>query len=252
MCRHTSRGARGRCRRCAAGTATFAAAGDPSAPAASRETVRSTWGRSCGLVLPFKVARFDLPRLPPVLERELGPDGAVLALAVEVPTGAAALGPDALLELLLDHIVELTLRLCGGIRGNGAAPVHLLEHVDDELRLLLDHEDHRVVSECGVGAKHEVQVRETVDCHTHVCLDAVLLELLRQVETAAAANAEVVERVDDVEAGAINDHVGVMDIAGLVDHARWGYLGDALGVELDIVAVERLSLIHISEPTRPY
>ena len=78
-----------------------------------------------------------------------------------------------------------------------------------------------------------------VDRHAHVGLDAVLAELRGQVDAVLALDVEVVERVDDVEAGAVDDDVGlVLDAVG-VDDAVGDDLGDAVGAELDVVAQER-------------
>ncbi|SBT57315.1 hypothetical protein POVWA1_081120 [Plasmodium ovale wallikeri] len=132
----------------------------------------SCWARvsTSGRLLPREVLGLDLAGHPPVAEGEARPDGAVLALAVEVPAGAAALAPHALADLLLQGVVELALGLRGRLDGLRAALVHLVEHREDPLRLLLDHEHDRVVAEGRVGAEQEEEVREVGDRDAQVGL----------------------------------------------------------------------------------
>src|SRR5690606_16663937 len=186
-----------------------------------------------------EITGFELAGPHPVPPGEAWPYGAVDALRVEIPAGAATTRPDAFRELALDVGVELGLRVGTDLDGVGPVVLHVTYGLGDVADLLLDHEDHRVVPEPGVGAEEEEQVRVAGDRDAEVGLHALLGPLLAEVDAMRADDVEVVEGVGDAEAGPVDDGVHFAFRPGLVDDAGLGDLGDTVGDDFDVVARQR-------------
>src|SRR5229473_2868379 len=97
------------------------------------------------------VTRGDAPGLPAIVERKTRPDCYVPTFFILIPTSATARLPDCRLQPFLDLSVEGRLDVVFHVDRFQTLSPHEAETTHDVCDLRLNHNDHRLVAETGMG-----------------------------------------------------------------------------------------------------
>src|SRR6185312_14226576 len=138
------------------------------------------------------------------------PQHAVVAVLVEVPTGATAGVPHRVTEPVLQPVVVRILCCAGGCQGLGAGLVHGLDRLYDVMDLRFDHVDHRVVPQPRVGAQQEEHVRHIGYRRAPVRYWALTIPSVTEVLPVEPLDLDIPERVGHVKAGGVHDHIDLL------------------------------------------
>src|SRR6056297_3840772 len=103
----------------------------------------------------------ETPRQPPESGREARPQrGVAAAHRVKIPAAAAAAVPYRAREPLLQPVIPGALGVLAHLDHAGAAALHPLQRAHHVADLALDHQDYRVVTQCGVRPEQGEEIRE--------------------------------------------------------------------------------------------
>ena len=111
----------------------------------------------------------------------------------------------------------------------------MAEGLQDPLDLPLHHEDHRVVAQAGVGAQQHEGVGEARHGEAQVGAGSAVPGL-GEIPALQPGQAQAAEGIVDGEAGTPDQHVELVVIAALEDHAGLVDGGDGRGAQRHVVA----------------
>ena len=186
----------------------------------------------------FVVVEVELLGVAAEAQRRPRVDRRVAAGRVDVVARASAVVPDGAAQRVLNFGVPDVLDVLLDLDASRADPLCGLDPADDVVGEQLDQRADRAVAVADVRAEHHEGVRVAVDRDRLVGVGAALPELGEHLAVATAhALGDV--GVGDLEAGRVDDHVGLVVHAGAVDQAGRRDLGDAVRDDLRVVRGDR-------------
>src|ERR1700731_2219663 len=174
------------------------------------------------------------PRSALVSDHRSGPDHrAFSGSRVLIPTAAAAGLPHPSSQPLSQLVHKALLRGFLDFHDSAATFAHQAKAVHHVADLGFAHEDHRIVSQPGVGAKQYKEIGKAADGHPKVSADA-LLPCLMDFNSIAADHTRIMQRLGSTKASGINQNINWALSAILSHDAVFANFADAVGYKLNI------------------